>query len=320
MKFRDFTMAASRAVHNAGFQLKKHSPEILVVAGVVGTVTSAVMACKATTKVNFILEETKQKLDIIHEGAENGEVQGYLENGEVGMIPYTVEDSKKDTTIVYTQTGLQFAKLYAPSVLLGAASIACILGGHHILRKRNLALAAAYTAVDTGFKQYRNRVVERLGEKMDKELLYNIKAKTIEETVTDENGNETTVTKTVEVADPVAAMSPYTVCFDETCTGWTRDAEANKFFLHRQQDYANEKLRSEGRLFLNDVLKMVGAKQTRAGQTVGWVYDENNPIGDNYVDFGMYDIRSEASRNFANGLEKSIWLTFNVDGDILNSL
>lgn len=322
MKFNlsELTTSATRAFHKAGFQLKKHSPEILVISGVVGTVASAVMACKATTKVNFILEETKTHVDIIHTGVENGEVKAQLETGEVGMVPYSAEDGKKDLVIVYAQTGLKLAKLYGPSVLLGVASITAILSGYNITRKRNLALAAAYTAVDTSFKQYRGRVVERLGDKMDKELLYNIKAKEVEETVVNEDGTETVVKKTIEVADPVAAMSVYTVCFDETCTGWTRDAEDNKYFLLRQQDYANEKLKAEGRLFLNDVLKMIGARQTRAGQVVGWVYDEKNPIGDNYIDFGIFDIHSEASRNFVNGLEKSIWLTFNVDGDILSSL
>lgn len=320
MKFNEFATAATRAFHKAGFQLKKHSPEILVVTGVVGTVVSAVMACKATTKVNFILEETKTQVDVIHAGTENGEVKGYLENGEVGMVPYTAEDSKKDLTIVYAQTGLKLAKLYGPAVLLGAASITGILVGHNILHKRNLALAAAYTAVDTGFKQYRGRVVERFGDKLDKELFYNIKAKEVEETVVDEKGKEKTVTKTVEVANPTAGLSPYSVCFDETCSGWQRDAEANKFFLLRQQEYANEKLKSKGYLFLNEVLDMIGAKHTRAGQIVGWVYDESNPIGDNYVDFGIFNIHCEASRNFVNGLEQSIWLNFNVDGDILNNL
>lgn len=302
--------SATRALHNVGFQLKKHSPEILVVTGVVGTVVSAVMACKATTKVSTIVDEAKTTIDTIHECANNPTL----------AEEYTKEDSQKDLAIVYAQTGLKLAKLYAPSVIVGVVSITSILSGHHILRKRNLALAAAYTAVDTGFKQYRGRVVERFSEKLDKELLYNIKSQEVEETVVDEKGKEKTVKKTIEVADPVAAMSPYTVCFDDTCTGWEGDAEDNKYFLLRQQDYANEKLKSEGRLFLNDVLKMIGARQTRAGQVVGWVYDENNPIGDNYVDFGIFNIHSEASRNFVNGWEKSIWLTFNVDGDILNSL
>ena len=318
MKFNELTNTATRAFHRVGFELKKHSPEILVVTGVVGTVVSTVMACKATTKVNFILEETKKQVDIVHEGAEKGEVQGYMENGEVGMIPYTAEDSKKDLAIVYGQTTLKFAKLYGPSVVLGAMSITSILCGHNMLRKRNLALAAAYKVVDTGFKQYRNNVIERFGEQMDRELKYNIKAKEIEETVVDKKGKEKTVTKTVEVAEP--SHSPYTFCFDETSSCWVRDAEQNKFFLLRQQEYANEKLRARGHMFLNEVLDMVGIPRCRAGQNVGWIYDENNAVGDNCIDFGIFDIHCEAARAFVNGLEKSIWLDFNVDGDIISNL
>lgn len=310
MTINQLTTKATRAFHKVGFQLKKHSPEILVVTGIVGTVASAVMACKATTKVSTIMDKTKTNIDTIHECANNPEL----------AEEYTQEDSKKDLVIVYAQTGVELAKLYGPSVLLGAASITSILVGHNILRKRNLALAAAYKAVDTGFKRYRGRVVERLGEQMDRELQYDIKAKEVEETVVDKKGKEKTVTKTIEVANPIAAQSPYTVCFDETCSGWQRDAEANKFFLLRQQDYANEKLKARGYLFLNEVYDMIGARRTKAGQVVGWVYDESNPIGDNYIDFGIFDIHSEAARNFVNGLEKSIWLSFNVDGDILNNL
>lgn len=298
--------SVTRSFHKAGFQIKKHSPEILVITGVVGTVVSAVMACKATTKVSTIINKTKEDIDAIHECSENPELT------EV----YTAEDSKKDLTIVYAQTGLKLAKLYAPSVLLGAASITSILVGHNILHKRNLALAAAYTAVDTGWKQYRGRVVERFGEKMDKELLYNLKAKEVEETVVDEKGKEKTVKNTVEVADP-SSLGYYTYVFDETASGWQRDAEDNKFFLLRQQDYANDKLKAKGHLFLNEVLDMVGIPRTRAGQTVGWILDGD---GDGFVDFGIFDIRCEANRNFVNGLEKSIWLNFNVDGDILHNL
>lgn len=320
MTIKQLTDAAVGTFHKVGFELKKHSPEILVITGVVGTVVSAVMACKATTKVNFILEETKSQVDIIHNGVENGEVKGYLENGEVGMIPYNEEDSKKDLAFVYGHTALKFARLYAPSVLLGAASITAILAGHNILHKRSVALAAAYTAVDNSFKQYRGRVMDRLGEEFDKEIRYNIKAKEIEETVVDENGQEQTVTKTVEVADTTNVLGAYTFCFDETCMGWERDAEANKYFLLRQQDHANERLRAKGYMCLNEVLEMLGIHHTKMGQVVGWIYDKNNPIGDNYIDFGIFDIRNEANRNFVNGLEKSIWLNFNVDGNILDNL
>lgn len=310
MKFNDLTNKVTRAYYRVGFQLKKHSPEILVVAGVVGTVASTVMACKATTKVSTILDKSKETIDAIHECENNPEL----------AEEYTKEDVQKDLFITYTKTGVELAKLYAPAVIVGTLSVTSILTGHNILRKRNLALAAAYQVVDTGFKQYRGRVIERFGEAMDKELKYDVKAEEIEETTVDKKGKEKVIKKTVEVADPIAARSPYTFCFDETCAGWVRDAEANKFFLLQQQNYANDKLKAKGHMFLNEVLDMLGMQRTRAGQTVGWVYDEKNPIGDNIIDFGIFDIRSADARNFVNGLEKSVWLDFNVDGDILSNL
>lgn len=305
--------SATRAFHKAGLQIKKHSPEILVVTGVVGTVVSAVMACKATTKLHSVLDESKEKIDQFHKGVEEGKVLSEV-NGKLEVVPYNQEDCSRDIAITYGQTALKLVKLYGPAIALGTVSITGILVGHNVLHKRNLALAAAYTAADKGFKEYRSRVVERFGEKLDKELLYNIKSQEVEETVVDEKGNETVVTKTVEVANGPIGQDFYTFCFDETSSCWVRDAERNKFFLMRQQEYANEKLRSKGYLFLNEVLDMVGIPRVRAGQAAGWMLDGN---GDGYIDFGIADITVEANRNFMNCLEKSVWLNFNVDGDIL---
>ena len=320
MKLKDLKSTATRSFHKVSFQLKKHSPEILVVAGVVGTVASAVMACRATTKLQGLLDESKEKIEMYHRSVEDGQVYSEVD-GQVAVVEYTEEDCTRDITVTYVKTGLNVAKLYAPSVMLGAVSLASILTGHNILRKRTLALTAAYTAVDRSFKQYRGRLIERLGDKMDKELLYNIKTKEIEEVVVDEKGKEKVVKKTVEVADVSAPnLGMYSFCFDETSSAWERDAERNKFFLLQQQRFANDLLKAKGKLFLNEVLEMVGLPRCVIGQTVGWVYCENNSVGDNYVDFGIFDINIEANRNFVNGLEKSIWLNFNCDGDILYSL
>ena len=91
---------------------------------------------------------------------------------------------------------------YGPSVVLGGLSITAILTSNNILRKRNIALAAAYTAVDKSFKEYRGRVIERFGKELDRELKYNIKAKEVEETVVSEDGTEVVEKKTIELADP----------------------------------------------------------------------------------------------------------------------
>lgn len=312
MKKAEIMNTLTRKFYRVGIKFKKHSPEILVGAGVVGVVASAVMACKATTKLDDVLAETKDTVDKIHDVTEHPEK---IPEGK----EYTVEDSKKDLTIVYTQAGVKLVKLYGPAVVLGTVSIAAIIGGHHILRKRNIALAAAYTAVDKGFKEYRGRVLERFGEEVDRELRYNIKAKEIEKTVTDANGKETVVKETVDVADP-NLTSDYARFFDDGCTGWTKDPEFNLMFLKDQQRYANDLFKSKGHLFLNEVYDMLGIPRTQAGQVVGWIYDEKNPIGDNFIDFGIYDIADERKRSFVNGYERTILLDFNVDGNILEMI
>lgn len=301
----------SRSLHKAGFKFKKHSPEILAVTGVIGIVTSAVMACKATTKVNDIVDEAKETIDKIHESVGKGL---HTSDGE----EYTEEIAKKDLTITYVQTGLKFVKLYGPSVALGIASIGCMLGSNHILRKRNIALAAALTNVATSFKEYRGRLVDRFGKDLDRELRFGIKAKEVEETVTDEDGKETTVKKTVEVVDPNTAHSIYSIVFCEGNTGWTRNAELNKVFLIKQQNFANDKLKMNGILTLNEVYDMVGAPRTAYGQIAGWVYTDDSSIGDNFVDFGLFDVNNEKACDFINGREKSIILDFNCIGNILD--
>lgn len=311
MKKLEIMNSVSRSFHKVGFTFKKHSPEILIVAGIAGVVTSAVMACKATTKLDDILDKAKGDLDKVHEA---------IEHPETLPEEYTEEDGKKDLTIVYAKTAKDVAKLYAPAVGLGVLSITAILAGHNITRKRNVALAAAYTAVDKGFKEYRNRVIDRFGKEIDHELKYNIKAKEIEEIVVNEDGTQEVVTKTVPVMeDENRVCSPYAKFFDESCKGWTKDPDYNLMFLRRQQDYATDKLRTQGYLFLNDVYDMLGIDRTKAGAVVGWIYDKKNPVGDNYVDFGLYDMhRVGDNRKFVNGYEKVALLDFNVDGNILN--
>lgn len=301
---------AGNMFRKVAFKTKKHSPEILVVAGVVGTVASTVLACKATTKVSDILEETKEKVDQVHQ---------VIEDENISDEKYSEQDAQKDLAIIYVQSGIKLAKLYAPAIALGAVSLGCILTSNNILRKRNIALAAAYATVDKGFKEYRGRVIDRFGEAVDRELKYDIKAKKISEKVVDEEtGKEKTVKKTVEVAGEIDGCSDYARFFDEASRHWEKDAEYNLMFLRAQQQYANDLLRARGHLYLNEVYDMIDIPRTKAGQVVGWVYDPENSVGDNYVDFGIYDIHREVNRDFVNGYERAILLDFNVDGNILD--
>lgn len=302
----------TRKLYKVKFGLKKHSPEILVGAGVIGAVGASVMACKATLKVNAVVDEAKENLNKIEVAGQ----KGMTEAGEV----YTEEDVKTETRIVYIQTGVKLAKLYALPIGVGAVSIAAILGGHNILRKRNIAISTAYAALFNDYKGYRSRVIERFGEQLDKELKYNLKSKEIEETIVHEDGTEETVKKEVQVMNDNADPSQYSFFarfFDDGCTGWDKNPEYSLMFLNQQQNYANEKLKRQGYLFINDVYEMLGIPKCKEGQTHGWIYDEKNPIGDNFVDFGIYNLHIEKNRDFVNGYERVILLDFNHDGNIL---
>lgn len=284
----------------AVMKLKKHSPEILVVAGIAGTVVSAVLACKATTKVAEILDETKGTLDTIHEGMETGAINGQ---------EYTNEDGKKDTVVVYAQTGMKLAKLYGPAIILGTLSITSILASNNILRKRNVALGAAYAAIDKSFKEYRGRVIERFGEQVDTELKYGIKAKKFEEIEVDpETGKEKKVKKTVMVADP-NLQSDYAVYFDSKSRNYETNPDYNRMFLRAQQAFANDKLQTRGHLFLNEVLDDLDLPRTPAGQIVGWTKD--GPDG--YVNFRIVEVERETEDGRH---EPALLLDFNVEGNI----
>lgn len=319
MKKNELITKLNGAVNRVGFQLKKHSPEILIAVGVVGTVASAVLACKATLKVNEIMDETKTNIDRIHTATEKGQTEA----GEV----YELEDSKKDLTLVYAQTGIKVAKLYAPAIALGALSITSILASNNILHKRNVAIAAAYATVDNGFKNYRNRVIERFGEEIDRELKYNIKAREVEEIVVDEKTGEETVNKVIKKYVDPADVSGYARFFEEYTRDeqgnvvknpyWEKNGEYNLLFLKSQQRYANDLLRVKKRLFLNEVYDMLGLPRSKAGQIVGWVYDpdrDGDGVGDNYVDFGIF----ASADNYSDFIydNDAILLDFNVDGNV----
>lgn len=310
----NMTSKLTRSFNKVGYKIKKHSPEILVVAGIAGVVTSTVMACKATTKLSGILEESKEQIDQIHNYVET---EGYSEK-------YTEEDQRKDLAIVYTQSAVKVAKLYAPAVGVGVISIASIVMSHRILTKRNVALAAAYATIDKSFKSYRNRVIERFGDQIDYELRHNIKAREIETIEKDENGNEVTTKKVEYVVNP-SDISAYARFFEEYTKDdkgnsvkndyWNNDNEYNLMFIKKIERYANDRLKIKRFLFLNEVYEMLGLPRTKEGQIVGWVYDENNEEGDNYVDFGLYKDNLSYS-DFVNGFENAILLDFNVDGNV----
>lgn len=272
----------------------KYSPEMLVGAGIAGMIAGAVMACKATIKAKDILDESRETIRKIHEVANDKQYEG----------SYTEEDKKRDLTTVRIQTGIKLAKTYAPAVLVGAAGIAGILSGHHLLHMRLASLAAAYTALD-------KRMAKKLSEEAENQLEHSVKA---EEKVGEEKKK-----KTPASGNPVDG-DPYTAFFGPMCFSFEKgNPSANLKFLQDQQSFLNRKLQSQGFLFLNDVLRTLDLPLTKAGQIVGWVYDPERPDIDCYIDFGL-GRKDDMVKRFRQGLEDGVWLEFNCDGPILEIL
>lgn len=287
----------ARVVGKGVILAKKHGPAILTTVGVVGVVTSAVLASKATLKLEPIIDKA-------HDGLAKAEDMKTKHTAD----EYSSLDHQKDVTYVYTVAAMDIAKLYALPVALGTVSISMIVGSHVVLHRRNVAMAAAYKTLEQTFAKYRSRVVDELGEDKDREFRLGYR----EEVVKGENGEET-----VNIVGNPNDVSGYVDFFNETNKNWVTSPDFNLNFVKSQEIYANDRLKAYGYLFLNDVRKALGLEPTKAGQVVGWLAEGD---GDGFVDFGIKDFQSAYSRTFGTDDEMGdcIMLDFNVDGMILD--
>lgn len=288
-----------------GLYLQKYSPEILLGAGLVGMVVTIIMASKAALEVQQIVDETTEVLDAIEETKLDTDNDNY-----------TDMDHKRDLAEAYVVSGVKFAKLYAPTAGVFTASAACILASRGIMAHRNAVLVSAYNLLSEGYKNYRERVVDEHGAEKDKMYHLGFEEKVETVTGTDEVGNK--VKNKVRTLERVGKAVPsiYARFFDESSTEWRTDRNLNSFFLRTMQTKINDKFRARGHMFLNEVYDELGIPRSYEGQMVGWIYNKDNPVGDNYIDFGIFDAGNPASRDFVNGYNPSVLLDFNVDGMI----
>lgn len=280
-------------------KVKRFSPEILMVVGVTGVITAGVLACKATLKLEDVVAKAEEEITDVKDRRSVNEFDSEVE-------------FNKALTKVYINRSLQVTKLYTPALSVGLVGIGCLLGAHGIMSKRNVAMAAAYKAVESSFAEYRNRVVEELGEDKDKELRFGLVEKEVP--VYDDEGNQTGTKKLTDVQ--MGRWSSYARIFDEHNDMWSKVPGQNQFTLSNQQNWLNDRLNARGYVFLNDVYKCLGFPATPAGQVVGWLRADHKDSKDGFIDFGLFEIEEQAKRDFVNGFERSVILDFNVDGDI----
>lgn len=290
---------------------KKHAPEILTGIGAAGSVVSCVMACKATLELDDTLDECHERID-------NYDAEWNDED-----INNNPSEYKKGITKITFKNAWEVGKLYLPAAGIEAASLGMIFASNGIHLKRNASLSAAYGTLNAMYNRYRQNVKDTFGEEVDHDMRFGIKHETTEEEVIDDKGKKHKVKTTTDIieVDPNDPnyISDYAKFYQDGVGDFDKyNPEYNLMRLKAIQSYCNQKLIAQGYLFLNDVYKEIGIDETKAGRTVGWIYDpDKNVDNDNYIDFGLYKNRT-ATMRFINGQEPVVLLDFNVDGDIVN--
>ena len=293
--------ALTRITGRGSLQLGKHSPTIMFGIGIVGVIGTAVLASRATLRLEEVLEETTElrtrAKDILHSEGHN----------------YTQEHFDSDMRKIQARQLVAVLKLYAPTVVCGVVSIALLTGSHVTLTRRNTSLMAAYAALDSGFKKYRSRVTEELGADKDREFFHGVE--TTETITVNKNGKEKT-----QIEKFAADVSPYGRIYDEQNQMYVHGSpEQNLAQMRLWQNALNSKLSSQGHLFLNEAYDLMGYERTKAGAVVGWIYEGGE--GDGQVDFGIWDDENlESLLSFMSRVTGELIVDFNVDGVIYDKI
>lgn len=320
MKFpMKMPQAVTRAMGKLWLRTKKSSPEICVVSGIVCGGAALVMVGVRTWKKKDDLQKdislVKDRMDTIKGAKENN-------NQEL------VKSERKELVKQGGTLAKDLVKTYWIPALLGVGSAGLIWGGRTMLRRELSAVTSAYALLMESYKQYRQRVIDDVGIEKDQEYMHGIK---MVDAVDEKTGE---VTRRA-IVDKSKSISPYSVWWcegefdDETGEWiwrngmWRDNALMNESTLRCVQNAANDLLRANGFIFLNQVREMLGLPPTREGQIVGWTLCG----GDGFIDFGVFPSKQHplekiapVNRLFLDNKTCNALLDFNVDGPILGAL
>ena len=287
------------------FKGKQYSPEILIGLGISSGVIALVQACKGTIKAKDVLDPANERINDIKK-----------------YIP-TEQQEEKIKEIKHEVTK-KVIKAYAPMAIFAGMSASCFIGSFHIQKGRELAMATAYTALRDCFDSYRKNVENKYGKDADQECM---QSKEKIETVVGHDKDGKPVTK-IDY-NYGKGKNDFLYLFDSSNINWSPNASDNIYQLATVQAMLNNRLRRRGYVFLYEVYRalgidpgVIGPRMMQASHVLGWMYDTDNPNGDNYIDFGIFkddkgNLTDEAYELHVKQGQPSIWLEFNPDGDIL---
>ena len=206
--------------------LSKHSPEILTGIGIAGMITTVVLAVKATPKAMQLLEEKY--------GNNNGH-------------PFPKKEVIKTCW-----------KPYTPAAVTCVASVTCLVGASSVNAKRNAALATAYKLTETALSEYKEKVVEEIGEKKEKVIHEKIAHDHIKKNPVSDN-------------QVIITEKGNTLCYDDVSGRYFKsDIDAIKSAINE----VNRKMTYENYISLTEFYTEIGLAPTSMSDYLGWNLDD----------------------------------------------
>lgn len=301
----------TRFAGRAGLRVSKHLPEILTGLGIVGGVATVVTAAKSTLELETNTAEGRRLV-------EGHKVLRKTRTEE----EYSNQQYAKDMIISYARVAQGVIKTYAIPFALGVASATAVLGAVGILKQRNAAITAAYNMLDAGYRAYKKKVVEAVGEEKEAEISRSFGP---EEVVTPcdranlDKCELEDLAKKLKEKNEKNKPSPYAVWIDPKNQNWDDHSMDNTMFALRSiQNFMNDKLRAKGHLFLNDVRRALGVPDTKAGAVTGWYLGDDT--GDGFVDFQMDRLEDLVNSPFGHDMRNGFWVELNVDGVVYDKI
>ena len=271
---------------------KRNAPELLLAGGIVAGAGAMYAMNKAgqkalAVKANHLIDEA--------------EIQRAVNELDLGE-----EEVKKMVVKSYSHYALELAKTYAVPAGLYIASVGMIFASYKVQKNRNIGLSVALGACTKAYNELNARLKNGAAAGLTaKEVLDGIQAR---EVVDEETGEIK-----IEKYQVEGLKDPGTVRFDRYSTSWNCDKHINRSLIYSEENWANSMLRLQGYLFLNDVYSRLGLPNTKEGQVLGWVWNDDESV---YVDFGVVDCLSYDDVRYD---ENAFDLTINVQGDILTN-
>ena len=276
--------------------VKHRKAEICMAAGTILGVASFVSACiQAGKGLNDISKDHAERI------------------AKVRAMDKDDPERGKETLKCYGKTLYRSARLMAGPLALFVASQVSFYAAYNNLNITNAGLAAGLAGLKKEYEAYQERTEKIVGKEVAEKIRYGAETKEIEKTVVDENGEEKVATEIADVVENPDG-SDFVKYFAKGNPNWDNSPDMNKFFLDCQQNLANDMLRTNGELTLNEVYEMLGFERTEAGMVMGWLFDKYHPFGENKVEFRKkrVHIPNENGKGYSIGYA----IDFNIDGNI----